>query len=207
MSGARATDDQLRDIARYLARVCLEVERGLRPPAHLQRFLDPATRGRRQSRNAIGRFRGGPVQPRDIGTPQLSRTADEHLFVTVATSTEAGRWGALSLELRHRSGRWHVVDVQRLLAATHYRSTRRTAPASEGDGRYGNVADERRLTTAALHACDRRLGELTPDQPGHHQARDLTRRWRLTLAELDREIADLRAVDHARRSRNQVLRL
>lgn len=206
MTRAQATDEQLRDIARYLARLCLEVERGMRPPDHLARFLDPPTRRRWQPRTKIGRFAGGPVRPRDIGIPQVSRPTDLHAFISVATNTEAGRWGALSFEMRCRSGRWHVTDIQRLLAATHYRSTPRIASERGPDRPLGSVSEERRLAGAALRASERRLDELAPNQPGYRQTSQLARTWRRMVADLDREIADIRLVRDARKSLSHALR-
>lgn len=112
---AMPTDDQLHVILRFVARICLEVERGLRPPAHLHGFVDPGTTLRPDA-ITLGRFRGGPVLDDHIGQPHLSRLGDSHIVATVVTRIEAERWGALTLRLRAYQGRWWIADLQRLLA-------------------------------------------------------------------------------------------
>lgn len=114
------SDDQLADILRFLARTCLEVERGLRPPAHLDSLMSPPQRW--VQRDQLGRFDGGPVRDDHVGQPQTSRLTDTHIVGTVLTRTEENRWGALSLELRAQGGRWRIADIHRLLAAVHYRT-------------------------------------------------------------------------------------
>jgi hypothetical protein len=110
------SDRELGDILRYLARVCLETERGLRPPEQLTRFMDPRAALRFRTLLRLGRFDGGAIQPTDIGEAHLSRHGDGTVFATVVTRTEGRRWGALSFKLREHEGRWQIADIQRLLA-------------------------------------------------------------------------------------------
>lgn len=189
-----ATDDQLADIARFIARTCLEVERGLRPPQHLQSVMNPHVAGLWRRHNSIGRFAGGPVHDADIGTPHLSRINDTAVLATIITRTEGRRWGALTLKLDARRGRWEIAELQRLLAAAHYRTGPAPQPPRQGtvDERLGLVTGDRRLAAAALDATSRRLADLTPSAPGVRAARDMVRTWRRKLAELDRELAELR---------------
>lgn len=111
------SDRELGDILRYLARVCLETERGLRPPEQLTRFMDTRA-AMRFSRTLLrlGRFEGGAIQPTDIGEAHLTRHGDGTVFATIVTRTEGRRWGALSFKLREHEGRWQIADIQRLLA-------------------------------------------------------------------------------------------
>lgn len=127
MTGSSAssgpTDRQLADIVDYLARVCLEAERGLRPARQLTQFMDPDVALRFRALLSLGRYDGGPIGPADLGPPHLTRHADGIVFATVVTRTQGQRWGALSLKLRERDGRFVIADIRRVLAAT------RPAPA------------------------------------------------------------------------------
>lgn len=122
MSGSSAspgpTDQQLADIVGYLARLCLESERGLRPTEQLTRFMDPDAALRFRRLLALGRYEGGPIRPPDLGPPHLTRHADGTVYATVVTRTEGHRWGALTLKLREQDGRFLIADIRRLLAAT-----------------------------------------------------------------------------------------
>lgn len=130
------TDRQLAEIVRYLARVCLETERGLRPPAQLATYMDPAEALRLQHLLTLGRFQGGPLQPKDVGPAHLTHNRDGTVFATVVTRTEGQRWGALSLRLRERDGHWQIADIHRLLAATRSQPARdRMTPEREAASR------------------------------------------------------------------------
>lgn len=112
------TDEQLGDIACYLARMCLEAERGLRPLAQLEQFMDPAAAVRIRRLITLGKFEGGPIDASDVGPAHLTRHADGTVFATVVTRTEGHRWGALSLKLLEHDGLVQIADVRRLLART-----------------------------------------------------------------------------------------
>lgn len=193
-TGDALTDDQLADILRFVARICLEVERGLRPLAHLRSLMNPALRHTEPGR--LGRFpRGGPVQDGQVGHPQFSRLSDTHIVATVVTRTEGNRWGALSLRLHAKHGRWRLADVQRLLAATHYVTAARPSPErlSSPDRVLRHLAEEHRIAEAASRAANRRLDDLAPATPGYRAARDLVGYWQRKLGELNRDLAELQA--------------
>lgn len=200
------TDDQLADILRFVARTCLEVERGLRPPAHLRSLMHPTQRGSQPAQ--LGQFRGGPVQDDHIGHPQISRLTDTHVLATVVTRTEGDRWGALTLRLSAKGGRWHLADLHRLLAATHHLTapTASVELANSPDRALRKIVEERRLADAAHGASSRRLADLTPVAPGYGVARDLARFWRRKLGELDRELAELKTRHPTRELAERVLR-
>lgn len=197
-SGPGLSDDQLRILVGYVARVCLEVERGLRPPEHLYRLSAP--RADHLRRIQPGRFRGGAVVARDIGPPEISRLSDGHVLATIVTRTEGSRWGALTLRLRAEHGRWYVADLQRLLAAAHYRTApQRDVPEVPLDTRIRQVAEERRVVAAALTASNRRVDELGTGGPGTAETRRQAQRWSTLATELDRELRTLKD-RHATRS-------
>lgn len=114
------------------------------------------------------------------------------------TRTEATRWGALTLRLRAIDRHWHLLDVQRLLASTHYRQG---AIASEAppevplDVKIDRVVRERQLATAALGAATRRLEELGPRDPERDHLRAVSQRWRTVVGELTDELARLRTTE------------
>lgn len=207
-ASSRLTDDQVADIVRFLARACLEMERGLRPAEHLRRFMHPSTAHRWPQPGRIGRFGGGPVQPQDLGPPQVSRLTDGHAMAIITTRTEEDRWGALTLQLRAHAGRWHLVDLQRLLPAAHYHARPPTplSPAVPLDERIGRIQEERQLAAAAHTAATRRLAELAPDDPRYGMAGDLVRSWRRTVSQLDRELVELRTREQNRQSLERGLR-
>jgi len=153
----RATTD--RAVASFVAKTCLEIERGLRPPDHLRTFLHPATAEHRQASLKTGHFRGGPAVRQDIGPPHLSRLSPRHAVVTIVTRTEGRRWGALALQFRIHHIKWYVTRLERLLAAAHYRSGPvRAAPIDVSlDDHIRLATNERRLIDAALAATEQRL--------------------------------------------------
>ena len=188
------TDQQVTDILRFIARACLEVERGLRPPGHLLNLMNPGTGLRWASRNKIGRFHGGPVRDDQIGEPRFTRHGDGAVAATVVTRTEGDRWGAITLRIEaDEQGRWRIADLQRLLAASHYRAGPSQKVTSEvaATRRPDFVGGDRRLVEAAHQALTRRLADLTPGAPGYRATRDLVGQWATKLAELDRERAEL----------------
>lgn len=209
-AGAGLTDDRLGGIIRYIARLCLEAERGLRSPDQLRDLMDPRTAHLWQPDRTLGRFHPRPVLPTDIGHVRISRLSDTHVLATIVTRTDADRWAAITLRLRHRRGRWMLTDLQRLQSNRHY-----TTPPAEphGDdivmprpGRLEQAAHERRLVHAALHPTSQRLAELPPTDPGHAPTADLVRTWRATLDDLDRELDHLRTRQATRRTDHPPLR-
>lgn len=193
-AAATLTDEQLADIVRFIARTCLEVERGLRPPHHLLRLMDPPTALRWRRQELIGRFDGGPVQRQDIGLPRLSRLSHDHVIGTITTRTQGDRWGALTLRLRSDDRRWRLAEVQRLLAAGHYRTSLTNMGSMELPlkDRLARANVERRLVDAALRATSRRLADLPSTDPGRRSIGQLVSAWRRIGGEIDQELADLR---------------
>jgi hypothetical protein len=198
------TDEQLADMLRFVARTCLEVERGLRPAAHLAPLMHPAERTLEPGQ--LGRFDGGPVRDDHIGQPQISRVTDTHIIGTVVTRTEGDRWGALSLELRPCDGRWRVAGLQRLLAAAHYRTPARAAHLDVSSRDVRALVEARRMAEAAFQATSRRLDDLAPGSAGYRSALDLSRYWQRTLRDLDHKLAEHKAHDRAAERAQRLLR-
>lgn len=200
LHGERAapTDEQLADMARFIARVSLEVERGLRPPDHLTRLMSPATAARLNRPPGIGKFDAGPVLPGHVGSAHVSRVSDRTVFVTVVTRTEGDRWGALAFRLDATEGRWHLAALRRLLPSTH-QVVRPVEEVRSGRDRYNLVVEDRRLAAAALEATTRRLEDLRPGAADFEATRVLARHWKTKVAELDRELSALRSQLDARK--------
>lgn len=186
------TDDQLDDMVRFIARTCLEVERGLRPPGQLTRFLDPATAHSWRRANPIGRFDAGPVLRRDIAHPQITHVNDDLVRASVTTRTDRRRWGALTFELRRDGARWTVANLQRLLAATRYRTGGDITLEIPLEHRIRSAIDERTLVDAALNATNRRLTDLSKSDPAWQPTKQMARSWEHIRGDLDHELADLK---------------
>ena len=129
------TDRELGDMVRYFARVCLEVERGLRSPDQLDRIMKPSIATRLVKSPKLGHYRDGPVRPGDLGPPRIERTERGPVHASITTRTEGGRWGALILQLEEHRARWRVADMQRVLAAMHYRYSGRSVEQLGGRAR------------------------------------------------------------------------
>ena len=203
------TDEQLADILRFVARTCLEVERGLRPSGHLVELMDPNLGLRWSRSDMIGRFQGGAVHDDQVGEPRLTRLGDGEVVATVVTRTEGDRWGAVTLRMQAtEEGRWRIADLQRLLAASHYRAgpSQTVTPAETPTRRLHIAADDRRMAKAAHQAATRRLADLTRGAPGYRATRDLVRYWTNKLAELDRELADLKSRHDTRQQIQRLFR-
>lgn len=204
-----ASDEQLRQLVSYLARTCLEVERGLRPPDHLRGLMPPRARDEWRVDRHLGRFRAGPVTKNDVGPPMLSRLAADAVVATVTTRTEGDRWGAITLRLRADGHHWRLADVQRLLASTHYRQAavsttlRAQVPIDE---QISELTEERRLVDAALAATTRRLDELSKGDPKRARVRAMQRTWKSISLDLAEEGRRLHAVLEAREKLRVVTR-
>jgi len=205
---ADLTDDEIRMLASHIARLCLEVERGLRSPDHLRQLADPHKPSRWTRALKVGRFHGGPPVPADIGPPHLSRIREDHAVVTVVTRTEGLRWGAITLQLRARGTTWHIADLQRLLAAAHYRSGQARAPVDEMslDEKIQRASAERRLVGAALATVRRRLRDLHDPDARRGAIQSQADYLQRALGDLDRELLDLCSRDHARLTVEQMRR-
>ena len=187
-----ATDPELENYARFIARLTLEIERDLRSPQQLLTHMPVRAWEQWQHARPPGRFAGGPVHDADIGPAHLQRVADDRALASVTTRTDQHRWGALALKLDARSGGWKAVKLERLFAARHYRSGGNThrieIPLSD---KLETARSDRDAAKAALTAVERRIGELPRTRTVSREAHQLRTTWRNVIAELDREITAL----------------
>ncbi|WP_052665129.1 hypothetical protein [Nitriliruptor alkaliphilus] len=190
MDGA-PTDLQLEVIVRHIARLHLEIERGLRDPAQLIRLMSPQAELQWQrTRERGGRLPGGPVRDADLGPVQLRRDHEGLVYAAVTTPTQRGRWGALTLVL-HAEGRTvSIRQAKRLHAGLDYG---RTIRASEDQllDRLDHAMEERRLVLAAIEAT-RVPTHADPPRGSTSPSSDT---WKKVLAQLDTEITTLMQTD------------
>ena len=203
---AEVSDDELRVLASRIATMCLEVERGLRSPDHLRAIADPRRLDRWRQELKVGRFRGGAPVKEDIGPPRLSRPTNDRALVTVITRTEGPRWGALTMDLRALGSRWRISDLQRLLAASHYRTgDARDSPVEVSlDEKIRRATDERKVVAAALAAVEQRLEDPLGKAARSPNLQTNVDALRRVVQDLDHEIAELGA---RRTARLQIQRL
>jgi hypothetical protein len=190
--GRRATDTELEEFARFLARVTLEIERNLRDPEQLLQFMPTRTWEQWQRGRLPGAFEGGTVVKADVGRPRVERIDDRRAIANVVTRTDSRRWGALTMRLDATGGRWRAASIQRLYASHHYRTgPPPTVVEIPREQRFAAATEDRRHAAAALQAVERRLGELPAGSAAARETSRLSTTWKKVLADLDREIATL----------------
>lgn len=188
-----ATREDLEELAWFLARITLEIERGHRDPHQLLHYMDPRTWQQWRQSRPPGRFAGGPVHRTDIGRPRVELLTDRRAIANVVTATDTGRWGALTMKLDAPRGRWRAASIQRLYAARHYRTGPPTAIVPRSlEQRLDTARNDRDQATAAMTAVTRRLDDLPRGSRGHRDASQLSTTWQKIIADLDHEIRTLR---------------
>ena len=198
------SDEQLIRIVRGLTALHLEIERGVRDPEVLGQRMDPqAEYTWRRLRRAERPLPGGAVRDDELGPVHLRHSAHGRIFATVTTPIQTNRWGALTFVLDIQRGRVAIRQIRRLHARRDYgRSaaiSARDAPPAEVplDEQIRCARIDRDQADAALTVVIRRLEGL----PNGEQRRESTRirdSWQHVIADLDRELAGLRARLQAR---------
>jgi hypothetical protein len=147
------TDRQLRAAIYRIARTYLEIERGLRPPEHLESVLTPAEYRRHRHTPSPARTRtGDAVLPTDIGHIHLDRHLPGQITATLPTRETGQHWGALVLHLaRRHTGRWRIDQLERLTRPSVAREPTRNPPAAEVKGRPRTVRG-RVATTSTIRS-------------------------------------------------------
>lgn len=184
MTRSSIAEHDLRVLVLRLARVYLEVERGLRSPDHLRNLLTPHEYRRHRVKPRYNHFpREGPVVPRDIRGLHLDTSVPGKLSATVTTREHGNLWGELVLHFR-RTGdyrSWKADKLERLFrdpralsqhceerespdvsddegrSAEHENSPQ--GPTSDLDARIERVMAERHLVEAARQAATRDLAD------------------------------------------------
>lgn len=200
MSPRQLTDQQLRVVLYRIAQTYLEVERGLRPAAHLASFLTHYEYHRHRTNAAARLPLGGAVLPGDIGRIHLDRQVPAQITAAVLVRQPGDRWGALVVHLRDTSQGWKVDQLERLKQTRHvHRRLDVEPPQPENLGaRIQRVEEERRAVEAARRATATRLDDLSA-APSHapsrsdgpRELRQLLDTWERRLTELDHELDTL----------------
>ncbi len=106
------TDEELRAIARWLARTMLEVERGHRPAKVLRRLLAPHLY--HDLHHAERPAGAPPVGAADIGSAAFNRISASTGYAVVVIREAHGGWDALTMVLRRKhDGSWQFIDIVR----------------------------------------------------------------------------------------------
>lgn len=167
-------------VALYVARLTLEIKRGLRPPGHLQPLLGAGMLSVKWRRaRPVGGGPYGPVTPADIGVPVVSAAGDRADASVPINLGGAHGWVALTVRLRRVKTRWRITDLTMLLGGRGYVHTvRRERPVKD-----------------PLWPLHRRLGTAKKDRELVAMVAVVNRAdagpWGPLLDQLDREIAQL----------------
>ena len=196
---ADPTDRQIRASVYKVVRAYLEVERGLRAPEQLERFLTAAEHRRHRNRPSDPRLRTRQaVLPTDVGPIHLDRHLPGQITASVTTRETDQHWGALVLHLVHqRDGRWRIDQLERLRRPSIARQQTPSQPV-DLDQRIARVTEERRLAEAAHRAISTRLTEVRTNGGRKQAGGDITmlqqqqRTWERRTAELGHELTTLR---------------
>ncbi|MDP8930631.1 MAG: Rv3235 family protein [Actinomycetota bacterium] len=203
MAAPEPTDHQLRRVAYSIARMFMEIERGLRPPEHIERLLTKPAYLRFRRTPLPRRFpNSGPVLPTDIRGIHVSRHLPGQVTASMTCREQDDRWGAIVLHLRapRRPGEtWKADQLERLVNSRH---ELRRDPEMEGppdlSERIRLVEGERTLAEGARGAASARLKELRQlpadeqDKPAMKALRQQRTFWSAKVKELDDEILGLK---------------
>lgn len=203
MAASELTDQQLRRVAYSIARMFLEIERGLRPPEHMKPVL---------TQPAYGRFRrvalpprpaiSGPVLPTDIRGIHVSRHLPGQVTASMTCRESDDRWGALVLHLRAPSQPGETWKADQLERVVNRRRDLGRDPEIEDTPdlkeRIRSIEGERFLARGARGAAAARLEELgqlpvhEQDEPAMEPLRQQASFWSTKVEELDDEILSLK---------------
>lgn len=194
MSG-ELTVDELRAIVQELAKIHLEIERGLRPKEALANRMPPAVRlPFHRSHTPQTRLSGGTVTDDDVRRVRVERHDSGRVYASAVTSTNPGQVGSLSFVLQTRDRKIALLQVQRIHARRDYTradtSTRQQQPPDR-DRQLTIARDSRDRAEAARQDLARRLTTTAKSDP---QRATLTRtfaNWTRLVDHLDREVTEL----------------
>lgn len=168
--------DRLEQIVRTLARLHLEVERGLRSKDTFAAQMPPSARlAYLRAQTPDTRLPAGSVTDADIRTVRTEPHQSGRIYTTAITSTTRGRSGALTFVLETRSDKVALLQVTRLQARGDY-SQRHTSPPIDGrtvsDRQRDSIRDSRDHAAAVRRNLAHRLDNsptLDPERPGLHR--------------------------------------
>lgn len=190
---------QLRAVLYKIAQTYLEVERGLRPPEHLQRFLTPYEYQRHRAEPRRPKPPAGPVSPHDIGRIIINDDGTDRIRASILIRQTDDRWSALVSDLRRGPAGWQVETLDRLERRTGRQITRDvSAPDDDLRAATGRVENERLAVATAKEAIEQRLEQLDGRTTEARALRPELQRWTRCLQDLDDELAALRNAEQVR---------
>ena len=209
MAASEPTDQQLRRLAYSIARMFLEIERGLRPPEHIKPVLtQPAYRRFRRVPRPPRPAISGPVLPTDIRGIHVSRHLSGQVTASMTCRESDDRWGALVLHLRAPSPpgeTWKADQLERVV--NRRRDLGRDPEVEDPPGlreRIRSVEGERFLARGARGAAVARLeelGQLPADEQDELAMKALRQQasfWSSKVEELDEEVRCLKQMQQLR---------
>lgn len=203
------SDQQLRQIARRLAKFYVEVERGLRPLKQLEPYLTRPAYQRLRSDDAPHYPYDGPVVAEEIGHVTLAHQRNGTIHATVPTRETGQHWGSLLFQLRPTfEGRFAVAEIHRLRrTGLDQQAERQPREQPSLQDRIERVRGERALIDAAIGATKARLRDLstqpTRDYATEQRLMHEAAAWERRQYERDRELRTLerqRRLPHRERS-------
>lgn len=209
MATPEPTDQQLRRVAYSIARMFMEIERGLRPPEHIERLMTKPAYLRFRRTPLPRRFpQSGPVLPTDVRGIHVSRHLPGQVTASMTCREQDDRWGAIVLHLRapRRPGEtWKADQLERLVNIGHElrRDPEIKSPPDLSE-RIRLVEGERSLAQGARGAASARLKELRQlpadeqDKPAMKALRQQRTFWSAKVKELDDEILGLKRTQQLR---------
>ena len=209
MAAPEPTDQQLRRVAYSIARMFMEIERGLRPPEHIERVLTKPAYRRFRRMPVPQRFpNSGPVLPTDIRGIHVSRHLPGQVTASMTCREQDDRWGAIVLHLRapRRPGEmWKADQLERLVRSRHElgRDPEIESPPDLSE-RIRLVDGERTLAKGARRAAATRLKELRQlpadeqDKPAMTALRQQQKFWSAKVKEFDDEMLGLKQTQQLR---------
>ena len=189
------TIDELRAIVQELAKVHLEIERGLRSKDVLADRMPPGARlVFRRSHTPQTRLSGGTVTNRDVRRVRVERHDSGRVYASAVTSTNPGQIGSLSFVLQTRARKVALLQVQRIHARRDYtrddNSTRQQQP-SDQDRQLTIARENRDHADAARQDLARRIATTAKGDPKRTTLARAFANWTRLVDHLDREVTEL----------------
>lgn len=154
------TDAELTRLGGHLVRLYVEVERGLRRPQDLRRYVTPELWAQLFHGHTERHPEAGLVTSDDVGRIAMSRHGDGAAYIAAAARVTDDQWTALSLELRvQHNGRWKVAQLSRVRQASIPQRLSEPSTARPADlaVRMHTVVSDLVASRKALSATEQRL--------------------------------------------------
>lgn len=168
--------DQLEQIVRTLARLHLEVEKGLRSKDTFAAQMPPSARlPYLRAQTPDRRLPAGAVTDADIRTVRIEPHTSGRIYATAITSTTRGHNGALSFILESRNDKVALLQVTRLQTRGDYTQRHTSRPPDTpavSDRQRDIIRDSRDHADAVRRELAQRLDSspmLDPGRLGLHR--------------------------------------